>query len=42
MTCCIKVIIYDRCQKLNILNEEQKGCVNDRHGLGPETGPGIL
>jgi hypothetical protein len=22
---CIKVIIYDHCQKLNILNEEQKG-----------------
>jgi hypothetical protein len=23
MTSCIKVIIYDHCQKLNILNEEQ-------------------
>jgi hypothetical protein len=25
MTSCVKVIIYDHCQKLNILNEEQKG-----------------
>jgi hypothetical protein len=29
MTSCIKVIIYDHCQKLNILNEEQKGCVKE-------------
>jgi hypothetical protein len=30
---CIKVIIYyDHCQKLNILNEEQKGCVKESFG----------
>jgi hypothetical protein len=28
----IKVIIYDHCQKLNILNEEQKGCVKECFG----------
>jgi hypothetical protein len=32
MTSCIKVIIYDHCQKLNILNEEQKGCVKESFG----------
>jgi hypothetical protein len=32
MTSCIKVIIYDHCQKLNILNEEQKGCVKECFG----------
>jgi hypothetical protein len=32
MTSCIKVIIYDHCQKLNILNEEQKGCVKECSG----------
>jgi hypothetical protein len=32
MTSCIKVIIYDHCQKLNILNEEQKGCVKGSFG----------
>jgi hypothetical protein len=30
MTSYIKVIIYyDHCKKLNILNEEQKSCVNE-------------
>jgi hypothetical protein len=29
MTSCIKVIIYDHCEKLIILNEEQKGCVKE-------------
>jgi hypothetical protein len=29
---CIKVIIYDHCQKLNILNEEQKDCVKECFG----------
>jgi hypothetical protein len=28
----IKVIIYDHCQKLNILNVEQKGCVKECFG----------
>jgi hypothetical protein len=32
MTSCIKVIIYDHCQKLNIINEEQKGCVKECFG----------
>jgi hypothetical protein len=32
MTSCIKVIIYDHCQKLNILNEEQKGSVKECFG----------
>jgi hypothetical protein len=32
MTSCIKVIIYDHCQKLNILNKEQKGCVKEYFG----------
>jgi hypothetical protein len=32
MTSCIKVIIYDHCQKLNILNEEQKGYVKECFG----------
>jgi hypothetical protein len=32
MTSCIKVIIYDHCQKLNILNEEQKDCVKECFG----------
>jgi hypothetical protein len=32
MTSCIKVIIYDHCQKLNILNEEQKGCIKECFG----------
>jgi hypothetical protein len=32
MTSCIKVRIYDHCQKLNILNEEQKGCVKECFG----------
>jgi hypothetical protein len=32
MTSCIKVIVYDHCQKLNILNEEQKGCVKEYFG----------
>jgi hypothetical protein len=32
MTSCIKVIIYGHCQKLNILNEEQKGCVKRSFG----------
>jgi hypothetical protein len=32
MTSCIKVIIYDHCQKLNILNEEQKGFVKECFG----------
>jgi hypothetical protein len=34
MRSCIKAIIYDHCQKLklNILNEEQKGCVNESFG----------
>jgi hypothetical protein len=32
MTSRIKVIIYDHCQKLNILNEEQKGCVKECFG----------
>jgi hypothetical protein len=32
MTSYIKVIIYDHCQKLNILNEEQKGCVKECFG----------
>jgi hypothetical protein len=32
MTSCIKVIIYDHCQKINILNEEQKGCVKECFG----------
>jgi hypothetical protein len=29
MTSCIKAIIYDHCEKLMILNEEQKGCVKE-------------
>jgi hypothetical protein len=32
MTSCIKVIIYYHCQKLNILNEEQKSCVKECFG----------
>jgi hypothetical protein len=32
MISCIKVIIYDHCQKLNILNKEQKGCVKECFG----------
>jgi hypothetical protein len=29
MTSCIKVIINDHCQKLNIINDEQEGCVKE-------------
>jgi hypothetical protein len=32
ITSCIKVIIYDHCQKLNILNEAQKGCIKESFG----------
>jgi hypothetical protein len=32
MTSCTKVIIYDHCQKLNILNEKQKVCVKKSFG----------